>query len=103
MTETSAKHKPEDLIVCVSHSDIIKLTVAYYLGLPLDLFQRLTIAPASISTLHIGEGEARIININHSTSLALPHPKITKKSTKPNSGILKQNHSGIAYVHERTK
>lgn len=69
----SAKHKSQDLIVCVSHSDIIKLAVAYYLGLPLDLFQRLMVAPASITTLYIGEGFARVVNVNHSTSFEFPH------------------------------
>ena len=61
----SGKHKPKDLIVCVSHSDIIKLAVSYYLGQPLDLFQRLIVAPASISTLIIYEGWARVVNFNH--------------------------------------
>ena len=39
--------------VAVSHSDVIKLVLAYYLGQPLDLFQRLRIAPASISDLRL--------------------------------------------------
>jgi len=78
----SQKHKPQDLIVCVSHSDIIKLAVAYYLGLHIDLFQRLMVAPASISTLHIGEGFARVINYNHGVSFGFPqhHPKAKSKS-----------------------
>lgn len=58
------QHRKKDLFVCVGHSDMIKLAVAYYLGLPLDLFQRLTVMPASISTLHIGEYGARLINLN---------------------------------------
>jgi probable phosphoglycerate mutase len=61
-----AEHKPKDLFVCVSHSDAIKLAVAHYIGLPIDLFQRLTISPASITTLHFGENDARLINLNHS-------------------------------------
>ncbi|HUF39720.1 MAG TPA: MSMEG_4193 family putative phosphomutase [Anaerolineales bacterium] len=57
-------HKPKDLIVCVSHSDLIKLALAYFLGLPLDLFQRIMIAPASISTLLFGEGQVQVANMN---------------------------------------
>ena len=61
-----AQHKPKDILACVGHSDMLKLAVAYYLGLPLDFFQRLTVQPASISTLHIHpEGGARLINLNH--------------------------------------
>lgn len=70
----SQMHKPDDLIVCVSHSDIIKLALAYYLGLPLDFFQRLVVAPASISTLHMGESWARVVNINHGVNFGFPHP-----------------------------
>ncbi|MEN8240829.1 MAG: histidine phosphatase family protein [Chloroflexota bacterium] len=66
INQLCSQHKPKDLIACVGHSDMIKLAVAYYLGLPLDLFQRLTVQPASISTLHIHpEGGARLINLNH--------------------------------------
>ncbi len=59
------QHKPKDTIVCVSHSDMIKLAVAYYLGLPLDLFQRLTVMPGSISTIHVGKGSTRLYNLNY--------------------------------------
>jgi len=80
----STQHKSTDLIVCVSHSDIIKLALAYYLGVHIDLFQRLMIAPASISTLHIGEGWARVINYNHGVNFDFPQhtPKPKKKSKK---------------------
>jgi len=62
----AAQHKPKDVFACVGHSDMIKLAVAYYLGLPLDLFQRLVVSPASISTLHLGDGHVRLLNLNHS-------------------------------------
>lgn len=60
-----ATHKSRKAaIACVSHADIIKLAIAHYLGLPLDLFQRLTIDPASISILDLGERHARLIRLN---------------------------------------
>ena len=37
----------------VSHSDVIKLIVAHYLGQPLDLFQRIIISPASVTAIHV--------------------------------------------------
>ena len=61
----ASKHKPKDMIVCVGHSDMIKLAVAYYLGLSLDFFQRLTVAPASVSTLIIGKSGAHLVNLNY--------------------------------------
>ena len=57
-------HKSKDLIVAVGHSDMIKLAIAYYSGLSLDLFQRLIISPASISTLQFGESMTKLVNMN---------------------------------------
>ena len=57
-------HKPKEVIACVSHSDPIKLIIAYYLGLPLDFFQRIQIAPASLSRLHFSEGGFMLGSIN---------------------------------------
>lgn len=60
-----ARHSsPQAAIACVSHADMIKLAIAYYLGLPLDLFQRLEISPASISVLRIEDRFARLITLN---------------------------------------
>ncbi len=74
------EHDPKDLIACFSHSDLIKLVVSYYLGQPVDLFQRIMIAPASISTLHLGDMGAQIINVNHSAANnPLPHHKSKSK------------------------
>lgn len=66
-----AEHTDKQVIICVSHSDPIKLAVGYYLGLPLDFFQRLTIAPASISTLLINNSGTRLLNLNTDISLTL--------------------------------
>jgi probable phosphoglycerate mutase len=62
----AAQHKPKDMFACVSHSDSIKLAVAYYLGLPIDFFQRLVVSPASITTLQVGENQVRLLNLNQS-------------------------------------
>ena len=67
-----AQHDPKDMLVCVSHSDLIKLIVAYYIGLPLDMFQRLFIAPASITVLNIGETGSHLLALNYEISFTLP-------------------------------
>jgi len=48
----------------VSHSDVIKLTISYYLGQPLDLFQRISISPASVSILHLSKGQPTVEAVN---------------------------------------
>ena len=60
-----AEHKsPKAAVVCVSHADMIKLAIAHYIGLPLDLYQRLVIDPASISILAVGDGHVRLLTLN---------------------------------------
>ncbi|MEW5868842.1 MAG: histidine phosphatase family protein [Chloroflexota bacterium] len=68
----AAQHDAKDLVVCVSHSDVIKLAVAYYIGAPLDAFQRLHVAPASITALMLGEASSRLLTLNYEISLTLP-------------------------------
>ena len=82
----SQVHKPKDLIACFSHSDLIRLAVAYYIGTPLDLFQRIAVSPASISTLHIGEFGTRVIHVNHSTSFNFPGHAQKPKDPKLEKG-----------------
>jgi probable phosphoglycerate mutase len=55
----------KDLIACTSHSDIIRLTVAYFLKLPLEHFQRLRISPASVTVLHLNNSEGYFGPINY--------------------------------------
>lgn len=66
------QHDAKDWVVCVSHADPIKLAVAYFIGLPLDMFQRLHISPASMTALHLGEGPGKLLWLNHEISLSLP-------------------------------
>ena len=53
-----------ECIVLVSHADVIKMILAHYLGLALDLYQRLIIQTASISEVVIASDYVSIVNIN---------------------------------------
>lgn len=55
---------PEATVAIVSHSDLIKATIAYYAGIHLDMFQRIEISPASVSIVEIGNDCARIQLVN---------------------------------------
>jgi probable phosphoglycerate mutase len=63
------KHDPRDLLACFGHADPIKQAVAYYLGLPLDNFQRLSIDPASITALQVQESGSRLLILNYKPSI----------------------------------
>lgn len=67
----AAAQKAKDLVAVFFHSDPIKLAVAYYLGIPLDNFQRLMISPGSITALSMGASGAHLLNLNIDPSLNL--------------------------------
>lgn len=64
-----AGQHPQQTVAVVSHSDLIKAAVAHYAGIPLDLFQRLEIAPASVSVLEIWAESARLVALNSTPAL----------------------------------
>lgn len=54
----------EAVVAVVSHADVIKVVLAHYAGVHLDLFQRLDVAPASVSVVHLTVDGPRIAGIN---------------------------------------
>lgn len=69
---------PGEIVAVVSHSDPIKLAAAHYAGLPLDLFQRLTISPASVTAFSFTRYGPRFICLNYTE--CLPSFKIDGQS-----------------------
>jgi probable phosphoglycerate mutase len=79
-------HDDNDLFVVVSHADLIKLVLAHYLGVHIDLFQRIIVSPASVSMLHLSKnGMVRVGRINDDGPLQPPaKPQEKRSSEKPN-------------------
>lgn len=65
---------PGETIVVVAHSDPIKLAVAFYLGMPLDLFQRMAISPASITEFAFSPFGGHLLRCNDTAHLP-PEPE----------------------------
>jgi probable phosphoglycerate mutase len=55
---------PGETIAAVSHADPIKAAVAHALGTPLDLFQRIVIAPASVTAVAYRREGPAVITVN---------------------------------------
>ncbi len=60
----SKTYDENDMVVCVGHSDAIRLAVAYFLAMPLDAFQRLRIDPTSVTVLYLKDDLAYFGAIN---------------------------------------
>jgi probable phosphoglycerate mutase len=66
---------PKQIVAAVAHSDVIKAAVAFYIGLPLDLFQRLIISPASVTVIGFSPFGPRLLRMNDSGALKLEREK----------------------------
>lgn len=55
---------PRDRICCVAHGDVIRLVTAHYLGVHIDLFQRITVAPASLTVIAVDDSGPRVLTVN---------------------------------------
>ena len=64
LVERLCSAHPEATVALISHGDVIKATLAYYLGVPLDLFQRIEISPASVSIVRIERYGPEVLLIN---------------------------------------
>ena len=76
--EKLAEAHQDQIVAVVSHADLIKLVLAHYLGVHMDLFQRIVISPASVSVLHLmPNGMVRVGRVNDNGPLQ-PPPKPEK-------------------------
>jgi broad specificity phosphatase PhoE len=51
-------------VAIFSHGDVIRATVAYFLGVHLDLFQRIKIDPGSVSAVELGDDFVGVCCVN---------------------------------------
>lgn len=56
----------KDAVALVSHSDVVRVILAHYQGVPLDLMHRIDVLPASVSIVDLSrEGAIRVPVVNH--------------------------------------
>ncbi len=68
--ETIVAANPKGAIALVSHGDVIRLLLAHFAGVHPDLYQRLSVDPASVSVVAAGNGAPRIFKVNDTGGLA---------------------------------
>jgi len=65
---------PKGRVAVVSHADVIRLVLAHYAGAHLDHFQRILIAPASVSVVQLQPDRPYIVAVNDAGALPPPVP-----------------------------
>ena len=60
---------PQEAVAVFSHSDVIRVCVAHFMGTPLDLFQRIMISTASVSAIAFHDGKPAVLFVNHTAEL----------------------------------
>lgn len=81
--ELAQKHENE-MIAIVSHADVIKLVLAHYLGMHIDLFQRLAVSTASVSLVALPDnGIVRVLRVNDNGPIELPPAHDKHKKGQP--------------------
>jgi probable phosphoglycerate mutase len=64
-----AKAHPRDVVVAVSHADVIRLVVAHMAGMHADLLHRLVVDPASVTVFELGDGVPLLLRVNDTGEL----------------------------------
>jgi len=73
--EGIARDHPKEMVAVFSHSDPIKLAVSFYLGAPIDLFQRIQIQTCSVTVLSLGHGAPSLVKLNDTGPFEAPRPQ----------------------------
>jgi len=60
---------PDQVVALFSHGDVIRTTLAYYLGVPLDLFQRIVVSTAAVSILAFFDNRPVVLGVNYLADL----------------------------------
>lgn len=68
-TESIRGRHRRGAVAVVSHADTIKALTAFYLGLPLDQYQRLAIQPASVTAFMFAGAFPRLIRLSDTGAL----------------------------------
>lgn len=85
LDEIRARHSEHEMIAVVSHADLIKLACAYYIGMHIDLFQRLEIATCSVTAFRFTPMGPRLLALNDVGSLTHIVPKPPEPTPAPNA------------------
>jgi broad specificity phosphatase PhoE len=60
---------PEGTVAVISHGDVIRAALLYFLGMPVDFFHRLEISPGRVSVVQLGGWAPRVLQVNGESAM----------------------------------
>ena len=76
----AALHAEDEIVVCFTHADVVRLSVAHYLKMPIEAFQRLMVNTTSVSVIVRVKDEVYVPHINQVAGFEIKMPE--KKDEK---------------------
>jgi broad specificity phosphatase PhoE len=67
--EALAQQHGKANVAIVSHADVIRAAVAYFSAIPIDMIERFTISPCSVSVVAVNDDNATLLTINNTGDL----------------------------------
>jgi probable phosphoglycerate mutase len=64
-----AERYPSGTVAVISHGDVIRAALLYFLGMPADFLHRLEISPARVTVVQLGNGAPRVLQVNGESAL----------------------------------
>ena len=55
------------IVAAVSHGDVIRAALLFFLGMPIDFVHRLEVSPGRVSVVDLGDGEPAVRQVNGGT------------------------------------
>jgi probable phosphoglycerate mutase len=64
-----AERYPNGNVAVISHGDVIRAALLYFLGMPVDFLHRLEISPCRVTVVEVGGGAPRVRQVNGESAL----------------------------------
>ena len=91
--ERIAADHPGQVVACFTHADLVRLVLAHFLGVHVDLFQRIAIDTCSVSALHLGGHMPVLLKMNDTGPLRMAKPE-AKAKRKPGAKAARRRTEG---------
>ena len=98
LVERLCDRHPDQAVAIFSHGDVIRTTVAHYMGTPLDLFQRVVISTASVSAIAFHNRRPAVLFVNYLAEL--PVLEIKREGSTAEAAPSSDGDAATSAAHE---